>query len=155
MTPTGLAANSSEKNLYGAAGALPDRAPATGRIDLIIRVRREAKNKSHPDGWPESYRDPERTRCSFALRSCKVSPPSRPAANNSPPGCCILFSSPFGSKKQNPSKWMGFIFCPKQDSNNKMQHPGGVLLAAGLDGSDTLMKRVPSGSPGQCTVQSA
>ena len=49
-------------DLYGAAGALPGRKPATGRFHLIIRVRRGAKNKTHPDGWVLFFGDPERTR---------------------------------------------------------------------------------------------
>ena len=34
-----------------------------------------------------------------------------------------------------------------RDSNNSMQQSGGLLLAAGLDGGDTMIQRVPSGVP--------
>ena len=57
-------------------------------------------------------------------------------------------SSPFGVAikiKHHPSGGVFFLCKRRTDSKNKMQHASGVLLAAGLDGGNTII-RVHSGT---------
>ena len=68
---------------------------------------------------PTSARDPERT------RYITVSPPSRPAASNTPPGCCILWfeSVLIIAKKEKPflMEWLFFFGDPERTRTVDLQ----------------------------------
>ena len=58
-------------------------------------------------------------------------------------------SSPFRVAKKKIEHSLSLLFyviCQELGSNYPIQQSGGLLIAAGLDGGDTIVKRVRSGS---------